>query len=294
MVKGLPVPVIDTHQHFWDPEVTEFPWMTQRLAALKRKFSPEDLAPLLASNHVEATVLVQTWHSVEETEQFLDLAARTNFVAGVVGWVDLTATDVAATLAQLRAPPSGRLLVGIRHLVHDEPDRDWLREEVRRGLAALQNAGLAFDLLLRPADITTALRTVSDFPGLNFVVDHIAKPDIANGAFSSWSSLMRGFGPHRSHVWCKLSGMAEEADWQTWTPGQLRPYIREVLDIFGPERCLYGSNWPVCQLAGDYERIKSALEENLDELSCEQRAAVMGGNAIAAYQLTDVPRKRSA
>jgi L-fuconolactonase len=232
---------------------------------------------------------------VEETEQFQDLAARTNFIAGVVGWVDLTATDVAATLAQLRAHPLGRLLVGIRHLVHDEPDRDWLlRKEVRRGLATLQDAEMAFDLLLRPADIATAVRTVSDFPGLNFVVDHIAKPDIASGAFSSWSSLMRGFGRHRSHVWCKLSGMAEEADWQTWTPCQLRPYIREVLDIFGAERCLYGSNWPVCQLAGDYGRIKIALEANLEELSGEQRSAVMGGNAIAVYQLADFARKRLA
>ena len=250
---------------------------------------------LLASNGVDATVLVQTWHSVAETEQFLDLAAGTNFIAGVVGWVDLTAPEVATTLARLRARPSGRFLVGIRHLVHDEPDREWLlRQDVRRGLAALEKSGLTFDLLLRPGNIAAAVRTVSDFAGLNFVVDHIAKPDIAKGAFSTWASLMREFGPHRSHVWCKLSGMAEEADWGTWTPRQLRPYIREALDIFGPERCLYGSNWPVCQLAGDYRRIKSALEENLAELSCEQRAAVMGGNAIVAYRLADAAPERPA
>jgi L-fuconolactonase len=269
--------------------------MTPQLAALERKFSPEDLAPLLASNGVDATVLVQTWHSVEETEQFLDLAAATHFVVGVVGWIDLTALDVAETLARLRARRSGRFLVGIRHLVHDEPDRAWLlREDVRRGLATLEESELAFDLLLRPADIPAAVRTVSDFAGLNFVVDHIAKPDIASGAFSSWASLMRGFGPHRSHVWCKLSGMAEEADWRTWTADQLRPYINEVLDIFGPERCLYGSNWPVCRLAGDYRRIKSALEENLAELSIGQRAAVMGRNAISAYRLADAAPERLA
>lgn len=289
------MPVIDAHQHFWDPQTTEFPWMTQQLAALKRRFSPEDLAPILASNGVDATVLVQTWHSLEETEQFLDLAAGTNFIAGVVGWVDLAAPEVAATLARVRTRPSGRFLVGIRHLVHDELDRAWLlREGVRRGLAALADSGLAFDLLLRPADIDAAVRTVSDFGALNFVVDHIAKPDIANGAFSPWASLIRKFGPHRSHVWCKLSGMAEEADWRTWTADQLRPYINEVLDIFGPERCLYGSNWPVCQLAGDYRRIKSALEENLAELSIGQRAAVMGRNAIAAYRLADAAPERLA
>lgn len=287
-------PVIDAHQHFWDPGTTEFPWMTQRFAMLKRKFSPEDLAPLIASNHVDLTVLVQTWHSVSETEQFLDLAEATSFIAGVVGWIDLTAPDVVTTLAQMRARPSGRFLVGIRHLVHDEPDREWLlREDVRRGLAALEQTGLAFDLLVRPAEIAAAVRTVRDFPGIRFVVDHLAKPEIGKGAFSRWASLMRGFGPYRSHVWCKLSGMAEEASWETWTPRQLRPYVSEALEIFGPERCLYGSNWPVCLVAGAYGRIKAALEENLDELSAEQLAAVMGGNAIAAYRLAAASRRLS-
>jgi L-fuconolactonase len=281
------MPVIDSHQHFWDPAVTEFSWMAEVHKPIRRRFGPEDLRPLLAANDVDATVLVQTWHSVDETRDFLATAVRTEFVAGVVGWVDLTEPEVEGTLGELMSRPDRRYLVGVRHLVHDEPDAEWLlRDDVRRGLAALDKRGLVYDLLLKVREIPAALRTVADFPTLRFVVDHIAKPNIAANAMSPWAGLIAGFKAHRDHVWSKLSGMAEEADWASWTPEQLTPYVDRVLEIFGPDRCMFGSNWPVCLLAGDYHRIKAALEQCISRLSANERALVMGGSAIEAYRLS--------
>ncbi len=278
--------VIDSHQHFWDPAVTEFSWMTEVHRPIRRRFGPEDLRPVLAANDVDATVLVQTWHSVDETRDFLATAASTEFVAGVVGWVDLTDPAVERTVMDLMGRPDGGYLVGVRHLVHDEPDSDWLlRDGVRRGLGVLDKHGLAYDLLLKVREIPAALRTVADFPRLRFVIDHIAKPSIAANAMSPWAELMDGFKAHRGHVWCKLSGMAEEANWISWTPEQLAPFVDRVLSILGPDRCMFGSNWPVCLLAGDYRRIKAALEQCLSRLSAAERASVMGGSAIEAYRL---------
>jgi L-fuconolactonase len=278
--------VIDSHQHFWDPSVTEFTWMTDVHRPIRRRFGPEDLRPLLAENGVDASVLVQTWHSVDETRDFLAIAASVDFVAGVVGWVDLTDPGVERTVEDLLRRSDGRCLVGIRHLVHDEPDPNWLlRDDVRRGLAVLDRHGLAYDLLLKVREIPAALRTVADFPNLRFVVDHIAKPNIAANAVSPWSELMGGFKAHRGHVWCKLSGMAEEANWASWTSEQLQPFVDRVVEVFGPGRCMFGSNWPVCLLAGDYRRIKTALERCLSGLAAAERASVMGGSAIDAYRL---------
>jgi L-fuconolactonase len=278
--------VVDSHQHFWDPAVTEFGWMTEAHEPIRRRFAPEDLRPVLAANGVDATVLVQTWHSRDETRNFLATAAETDFVAGVVGWVGLADPAVGQILAELKGGPHGRYLVGVRHLVHDEPDPNWLlRDEVRHGLTILAERGLAYDLLLKIREIPAALRTVADFPTLRFVVDHIAKPDIKAGAISPWTELISGFALHRDHVWCKLSGMAEEADWTLWTPNDLKPFIDRALEVFGPNRCMFGSNWPVCLLAGDYRRIKNALEQCIAALSADERAEVMGGSAIAAYEL---------
>jgi L-fuconolactonase len=229
---------------------------------------------------------VQTWSSIDETRAFLELAAATDFIAGVVGWVDLTAPDVDEVLAALKTRPDGRFLVGVRHQVHDEPDADWLlRPDVRRGLAAVARHGLVYDLLIRPRELPAALETVRAFPALRFVVDHIAKPDIAGGGFEAWSALMRPFATEAGHVWCKLSGMATEANWQSWTPQDLQPYVDEALAIFGPRRCLFGSDWPVCLLAGSYARILDALKEAIAPLSPGERERVLAGSAIELYGL---------
>jgi L-fuconolactonase len=215
----------------------------------------------------------------------METAATTPFVAGVVGWVDLTDPAVADTLAELQTQPNGQTLVGIRHQVHDEENAEWLlRADVQRGLAAVRDAGLAYDVLVRPRELPVALATARAMPDMRFVIDHIAKPPIASGEIDAWSALLE---PFRSltHVSCKLSGMITEADWASWAPSDLRPYVHRAVDIFGTERVMYGSDWPVCLLAGSYGTVKSALEEALPPLSPEEWTNVFGGNAIRFYGL---------
>jgi len=278
--------VIDGHQHFWDPADGSCGWMTEDYAAIRRVFSPDDLRPALAEAGVDRTILVQTWHSLDETRAFLATASRTDFVAGVVGWVDLTDPQVAATLAELKAGPEGRYLVGIRHLVHNEADPNWLlREDVQRGLVAVAEAGLAYDLLLKEPQIPAALETVERHPAMRFVIDHIAKPRIRQGAMEPWAELMQGFRAHRDHVWCKLSGMVTEADWRHWKSQDLQPYVDEVLSIFGPSRCVFGSDWPVCLVAADYQSVKHTLVECLSGLTEEEQSQVFGASAVEAYRL---------
>jgi L-fuconolactonase len=279
-------PVVDAHHHFWTPSRYDYYWMTgAELAPIRRAFTPDDLRPLLAAAGVDSTVLVQTVPSVEETREFLAVAAATDFVAGVVGWVDLTDPVVSETLAGLQAQPAGRWLVGIRHQVHDEADAEWLlRPDVGRGLEAIREAGLAYDLLVRPRELPAALAVTRSLPDLRFVIDHIAKPPIASGEIDAWAGLMEPFRT-LPHVTCKLSGMITEANWTSWTADNLRPYVAAALDVFGTERVMYGSDWPVSLLAGGYGAVKSALEAALPPLGPEEWTAVFGGNAIRVYGL---------
>jgi L-fuconolactonase len=279
-------PVVDAHHHFWTPGRYDYSWMAgAALDPIRRPFGPDDLRPLLAAAGVDYTVLVQTVPSVDETREFMETAARVSFVAGVVGWVDLTGPAVGETLAELQSQPNGSTLVGIRHQVHDEEDAAWLlRSDVQRGLAAVRDAGLAYDLLVRPRELPAALATARAFPDMRFVIDHIAKPPIASGEIEAWAGLLE---PFRSlpHVSCKLSGMITEAKWTAWTPEDLRPYVEHAVDVFDTDRVIYGSDWPVSLLAGAYLAVKTALEEALPSLSPEEWAQVFGGNAIRFYRL---------
>jgi L-fuconolactonase len=234
---------------------------------------------------VSRTVLVQSRSGVDETREFLVLAEATPFVAGVVGWADLTDRRVAETIARLQSGPGGRRLVGIRHQVQDEPDPDWLgRADVRAAVATVGAAGLVYDLLVRPGQLPAAVAIVRALPDVRFVVDHIAKPPIASGALEPWASAIRPLG-ELANVWCKVSGMVTEADWTGWTTADLRPYVDHVVDVFGPDRLLFGSDWPLCLLAGSYERVFDAASEALERLSTDERAAVFGGNATEVYHL---------
>jgi L-fuconolactonase len=281
-------PFIDAHHHFWDPDRGDYDWISGPFQPIRRIFGPEDLAPSIAEFGIAGTVLVQTWHSLDESWDYLAIADRTPFVAGVVAWVDLTDPKVDQTLAALRASVAGKWLVGIRHLLHLEADADWLlRSDVRRGLAAVAEAGLVYDLVGNTTHLPAMLRTVTDFPTLRFVLDHIAKPDIKGAVREPWTTLMRGFSPHRNHVWCKLSGMITEADWENWSPDDLRPYVLEALDIFGPDRCMFGTDWPVCLVAGSYAQVIGALRSCLTELNETQRNQIFGRSAIEAYNLPD-------
>jgi L-fuconolactonase len=197
----------------------------------------------------------------------------------------LTAPDVGDVLDGLLAGRGGKWLVGIRHQVHDEADPRWLcRPDVRRGLRAVQARGLVYDLLIRPREMTAALETVRALPDLRFVIDHIAKPEIAKNGFARWANLMRPFGAER-HVWCKLSGMVTEADWASWTPAQVAPYIAEVLQIFGADRCMMGTDWPVSLLASDYQRTVGLVRNAIGGLDELDQRKVLWGAAAATYQL---------
>jgi L-fuconolactonase len=259
--------------------------LTDELAVIRRPFTPDDLAPLIAAAGVEATVLVQTRSSLDETREFLAMAAATPFIRGVVGWVYLTDPRVADVLAELRSATGGDRLVGIRHQVHDEPDADWLlREDVGRGLRAVRDAGLTYDLLVRPRELPAALAVVRQLHDLRFVIDHLAKPSITDGVMQPWADLIRPFGA-LDNVWCKVSGMVTEADWTSWQPADLQPYVGHVLDVFGPPRLLFGSDWPVCLLAATYQQVFDGTQAALGALTPAESAAVFGGTAVEVYRL---------
>ncbi len=287
MTSAAILPAIDAHHHFWNPDTGNYPWMEGPVLPIRRVFTPDDLRPLLAPAGVQKTILVQTWSSLDESRAFLALAEATDFIAGVVAWVDLTAPDVGEVLDDLRAGPGGRWLVGIRHQVHDEDDPRWLcRPDVWRGLRAVQVRSLVYDLLIRPREVTAALETVRAFPDLRFVIDHIAKPEIAANGFDRWAALMAPFG-REPHVWCKLSGMVTEADWADWTPAQISPYIARVLQIFGANRCMMGTDWPVCLLASDYQRTVDLVRDAIADRSEADQKAVLWTAAAEAYRLDE-------
>lgn len=277
--------IVDAHHHFWDPGTAEYPWLTDQLAVIRRPFAPDDLAPEIAAAGVEATVLVQTRSSQDETAEFLALAAGTPFIRGVVGWVDLTDPAVADAIATLRAGPGGGRLVGIRHQVHDEPDPDWLlRDDVGRGIRAVGAAGLAYDLLVRPRELPAALELARRLPDVRFVIDHLAKPPIASGALEPWGSRIGAFA-ELEHVACKVSGLVTEADWSSWTTADLRPYVGHAIEVFGPDRMVFGSDWPVCLLAATYAGVVDTARALLGGLTDNERTAVMSANAIRIYGL---------
>jgi L-fuconolactonase len=276
---------IDAHHHFWDPGQADYPWMTAELGSIRRPYGPDDLRPLIEAAGIERTVLVQTRSSVDETSEFLATASAEPFVAGVVGWIDLTDAAVADALAGLRDGAGGEHLIGVRHQVHDEPDPAWLdRPDVRRGLRAVGAAGLAYDLLVRTRELPAATAVARDMPDLRLVVDHIAKPPIATGELEPWATEVRALAAF-PNVTCKLSGMVTEADWTSWTPGDLRPYVHVVLEAFGPARLMFGSDWPVCLLAAGYDRVVGTARELLDGLSPAERARVFEDTAAEVYGL---------
>lgn len=279
---------IDAHHHLWRLDgALDYGWLdAPALAPIRRSYEPEDLLPLIRAEGVDRTVLVQTLADRAETRRALDLAARHPWIAGVVGWVDLQADDCADQLAEFRADPR---FVGVRHVVHDEPDPDWVvRPAVLRGLKALEAAGVPFDLLFRPGHLRHVPTLARACPDLRMVVDHLAKPPIRARRDDGWAAALEvaaGF----PNVWCKLSGMVTEADHRTWGAGDLAPYAAVALDLFGPGRLMFGSDWPVCELAGSYARVHRAARDLAAGLSPAEAAAVFGGTAARFYAIADPP-----
>lgn len=279
-------PLIDTHHHVWDPATADYDWMTDDLAAIRRRFDTGDLTAATDPAGVTGTVLVQTRSSFDESREFLALAAETPIILGVVAWVDLTADDVVDRIAELRAGTGGEYLRGIRHQVHDEEDENWLlRDDVRRGLAVLRDNNLVYDLLLRSRELPAAIRVVQEMPDLVWVLDHIAKPEIAVSKWEPWAALIQDLADASPSCWVKLSGMVTEADWSAWTADDLCPYAHHVIKAFGPERCMLGTDWPVCLLAASYQQVIDTGLNLISHLPPEEQMAIRAGNAVKAYSL---------
>ncbi|MDT8913693.1 amidohydrolase family protein [Amycolatopsis sp. PS_44_ISF1] len=284
--------IIDAHHHLWDLAVRPQPWITgAALAPLARSFSLADLTPEASAAGVVGTVVVQTVCVAGETPELLALAHRSDLIAGVVGWTDLTAPDVAERIAELRASPGGDRLVGIRHQIQDEPEPAWLlRPDVHRGLLAVAEAGLTFDLVITPHQLPAATLAASRLTSLTFVLDHCGKPPIATGAHDLWATRLRRLAALPNTV-CKLSGLVTETA-HSWRAEDLVPYADTVLDAFGPRRVLFGSDWPVCTLKADYGDIVHLTERLTGSVSPADQETIFLHNAIRIYGLRP-PRKRS-
>lgn len=273
--------LLDAHHHLWDPARRTYDWLAD-LDPIRRAYTESDLRAVTPAS---ATILVQTIPAVEETVEFLGIAAGSSLVAGVVGWVDLTAPDIADQLAALRSGPGGEALVGIRHQAQDEPDPRWLlRPEVVRGIRAVAAAGLTYDILVKPAQHEATIELADAVPGVRLVLDHAGKPAIADGDYEPWAAFLAALA-ERPNVFCKLSGLVTEAEWTKWTVDELRPYATHVLASFGPDRVMFGSDWPVCELAATYDQVHEATRSFTAELSTSEQEEVFAGTAHRAYPI---------
>jgi L-fuconolactonase len=273
---------IDAHQHFWNYHPAHQVWMTEPMAALRRDYLPDELRPLLDSVQFDGTIAVQARQMVEETEWLLGLADQYDFIKGVVGWVDLLSPELRRQLEQYSRHPK---LVGVRHVVHDEPDDHFmLRPEFRRGLAQLREFDLTYDLLLFPKHLPVAVKLVREFPDQLFVLDHIAKPAIREGAVSPWQEDLQRLAD-LPNVFCKLSGMVTEARWQQWRPEDFHRYLDIVVASFGTQRVMIGSDWPVCTLSGDYASTLGIVLDYVRRFPARIREDILGGNCARFYRL---------
>jgi L-fucono-1,5-lactonase len=267
---------IDAHQHFWRYNPKEYEWIDDPLSALRRDFLPEHIEPELTRAGFDACVAVQARQSLEETQWLLELAGAWPFVYGVVGWIDLRSPDAASQLAKLAQNPK---LLGVRHIVQSEPDdRFLLQPEFLRGIAALEQFGLTYDILIYARHLPVAAEFVRRFPRQRFVLDHLAKPPIRSGALRPWSEDLRRLASS-PNVLCKLSGLVTEAEWNNWKHEHIVPYIDVAMDCFGPERLMIGSDWPVCTAAAPYPRTMEVVIDYLAGFSEKIRDAVLGGTA---------------
>lgn len=274
---------IDSHQHFWRYQAAEYGWIGPGMDVLKRDHMPPDLAPLLQASGMDGSVAVQARQTVGETAFLLDLADQYPFIAGVVGWVDLCSPDVGR---QIDSFAGRRKLRGVRHVLQDEADDNFaLRQSFRRGVGMLAEFGLTYDLLTRPQHLPAAYRLAQTFPKQPFVVDHISKPLIKSKVIEPWASDLRRLAT-LPNVCCKVSGLATEADRRSWQPSDFKPYLDIVFEAFGPSRLMVGSDWPVCTLAGPYNRVMSLVSAYVRQLSPAEQALVLGETAIRFYGLT--------
>ncbi len=274
--------VIDAHHHFWNYTPKEYGWISEEMKVLRRGFGPEDLRREIAAAGVDGVVSVQARQTVEETRWLLELAAANDFIRGVVGWVPLVSPDVNRDLERFA---SDRKLKAVRHVLQDEPDDDYaLRDDFNRGIAALRQFNLRYDILIFERQLPQAIRLVDRHPEQVFIVDHLAKPKIKEGEIAPWRDGIKELA-RRGNVFCKVSGMATEADWKRWTPAQLQPYFDATVEAFSPRRLMFGSDWPVCLVACEFGRWVRTVREFAAGLSAAEQGRLFGGTAIEAYGL---------
>ncbi|MFE3408148.1 amidohydrolase family protein [Streptomyces mirabilis] len=288
-------PLIDAHHHLWDLGRRPQPWLDDpALATIRRTFTPDDLrttaTQLIAGRRLHSTVAVQCVPDVPETEDLLALAEREPLIGAVVGWADLTSPGIGDLLDGLLAGPGGTHLRSLRHLVQGETDPGWLqRTDAERGLAAVQDRGLCYDVLVRSHQLDQAIRLAERFPDLPQVLDHAGKPPIADGELADWEHQLCRLAAHPQVV-CKVSGLITEADHERWTVDDIRPVWDVLLSAFGPDRLMFGSDWPVANLAGGWNRWAATVDELLDGCSADETSAILAGTATTFYRLTRTER----
>ncbi len=276
--------IIDSHQHFWKLDLPfDYEWLKEpQHVPICRDFLPADLQPHLTESGVDKTVFVQTQHCLEENRWALQLAEQNNFLAGVVGWVDLASEQCESQLSEFLRNPK---FVGIRHVTQAEPDDDFIiRPNVVRGLQVLQKHKMPFDLLFFTQHLKHAATLAQMLPELPMVIDHLSKPKIKQGITAGWTDDLKKAALY-PNMYCKISGMVTEADWKNWKPEDLKPYVETALEAFGPDRCMFGSDWPVCELAASYETVVSTTKSLLSSLSESERDQIFGGTAKRFYRL---------
>lgn len=274
--------VIDSHQHFWKYEPVKHSWIDDDMSVIRRDFSPSDLAKVYQENSIDGCVAVQADQTLEETDFLIDLASINNFIKGIVGWVDLRAENIENVLEKYS---TDKIVKGFRHVVQGEADHNFLlRPNFSRGISLLEKHNFTYDILVFPHQLGSVLEFVKKFPHQKFVIDHIAKPYIKDGYFEGWATMMTAIGKHEN-VSCKMSGMVTEADFNIWTPEQIHPYMDTALEAFGSKRILFGSDWPVCLVAGNYSKIKKLTTDFISQLSKIEQNSIMGNNAIEFYNL---------
>jgi len=274
--------IIDSHQHFWKFDSEKFPWITDSLYLLKRDFLPTELAHVYKKNKINGCVAVQAAQTLEETHFLLELAEKNEFIKGVVGWIDLRSTSLMEGLQEFT---SFEKLKGFRHILQDEDDPYYIcHADFRRGLEIIFAKGYSYDILVYPNQLKGALDTVSLYPNASFVIDHLAKPDIKHKSINDWKFLMQEF-KNCPHVSCKLSGLVTENDWTNWKKEDFFPYLDVMMDVFGEDRLMFGSDWPVCLLAASYGEVKGILEAYLANFSEAVQAKIWSENAIKFYKL---------
>ncbi len=272
---------IDSHQHFWIFDPVRDSWIDNSMQKIQYDFLPNNLKPLLDKNQFEGCVAVEAHQSESQTEFLVDLASKNDFIKGVVGWVDLRAENISERLEYFS---KFKIIKGFRHVVQAEADDFMLRGDFRNGIATLKKFDFTYDILIFHRQLPAAIDLVNRFPNQKFVIDHIAKPDIKSGEIENWKKNIRKIAK-APNVLCKVSGMVTEADWQNWKPQDLQPYLDVVFENFGADRLMFGSDWPVCQVAATYDEVVKTLEDYMVKFSIEEQNKVWYENAKSFYNL---------